>query len=158
MVMKEEIGRTLEPLIGEPLSDMFRFAGIQAFEFGVPRPCKNHKGQDITLADQGLHISCHWCISGPEGTIVSSEDFGPDGRRHDEQAHPFYDTLKSNPPVVEVVVVDEAGALRLCLSGGYSLTVLPQELSNDSDEEQWRFLPKDEEQRHLVLTQQGIES
>ena len=157
MAMKEQIERALQALRAEPLSDMFRFAGIQAFEFGVQRPGKNRKGQDITLADQRLHVSCDWRLDGTEGVIVSSEDFGLNGSRHDELAHPFYAMLKNYPPVVEVVVAEESGALRLLLSGGYTLNVLPDELSDDSDEEQWRFLPKDKEQGHLVLTRQGIE-
>lgn len=158
MAIKEEVERALHSLIGEPLSDMIRYAGIQAFEFGVQRRRKNRKGQDITVADQRLDVSCYWCISGPEGTIVSSEDFGPKGSRRDARAYPFYDMLDSNPPVVEVLEADEAGTLHVWLSGGYSLTVRPMEHVDGSDEEQWRFLPKDKEQSHLVFTRQGIES
>ena len=125
MTMKEELERALQPLIGEPLSDMSRFAGMQMFEFGIQRPCKNRKGQDITLADQRLHVSCYWCVSSSEGTIISCEDFDPNGSRRDARAYPFYNMLESNPPIVEVLEADEAGTLRLYLSGGYSLIVRP---------------------------------
>jgi hypothetical protein len=140
--MKEKIERALGQLIGEPLTGMFRFAGIQAFRFGVPRPGKNYKGEDVLRADRSLHVSCSWRIVGPEGVVVSSEDFGRNGVRSDEHAHPFYH-------------------IRLQMSRGYFLDVQPNEPEDEPDEdstgEQWRFLPKDKRRRHPVITVQGIQ-
>ncbi|MES2459420.1 MAG: hypothetical protein V4671_02465 [Armatimonadota bacterium] len=155
--MKDKILQTLRPLIGEPLTDMMRFAGIQVFEFGVQRPRKNRKGEDITRADQRLHVSCSWEIAGADGFVLSREDFGPEGVRQDEKAHPFYESLQTDDaPVVEAIEADDAGVLRLQLSQGYMLQIQPDEMEEEPDEEQWRFLPKDRNQRHLVLTLQGI--
>jgi hypothetical protein len=162
--MKDQILRTLDPLIGEPLSGMFRFAGVQAFEFGVQRPARNRKGQEITHSDMGLHVACSRQVSGPEGFKLSSEDFDPDRGRRDEQAYPFYALLESDPPLVEAIDADENGALRLRLSRGFALEVNPDtiscedELIEDEDGEQWRFLPKEEDKRHLVVTSRGIET
>ena len=148
--MKEEVEQALRPLIGNPLSDMTRFGGIQIFEFGVQRPRKNRKGQEITVADQKIHVSsCEWRISGPEGEIVGSKDFTP--VRGDERAHPFYQMLGDNPPLVQTVEADKAGGFVLQMIGGYSLTVSVDENIKEPDIEQWRFLPKAKSQNHFVI-------
>jgi hypothetical protein len=159
--MKEKIERALGQLIGEPLTGMFRFAGIQAFRFGVLRPGKNYKGEDVMRVDRSLHVSCSWRIMGLEGAVVSSEDFGRNGARNDEYAHPFYHLINSHPLLVEAIEADEHGAIRLQLSRGYSLEVQPDEPEDEPDEdstgEQWRFLPKDKRRRQLVITSKGIQ-
>lgn len=130
--------------------------GIQIFEFGTQHPGKNRRGQDITIADRSLMVRCSWEIAGPDGLVLSREDFSP--VRRDEKAYFFYDSLvRDNPPVVEAVEADKEGALRLQLLQSYTLDIRPDEMEEELDEEQWRFLPKDEGQRHLVLTLQGLE-
>lgn len=159
--MKEETEGALQPLIGEPLCGMFRFVGIQAFEFGVHRPCKNRRGDDVFKADLRLHVPCFWRITGPAGFDLSRDDFSRHGSNlpdHDEKAFPFYESLSTgNAPVVEAVEADDAGELRLQMSHGYVLNIRPDEMEEEPDEEQWRFLPKDEDQNHLVLILQGLE-
>ena len=164
MDMKEEIERRLYPLVGEPLSDMFRFAGIQVLEFGVQRPCKNRKVEDVTRADQSLHVSCHWRIAGPDGTVVTSDDFGQGGSRCDEKAYPFYDMLGEAPPAVEAIEADELGNVVMRLANGYMLEIrldTETEASGSdmdlTDDEQWRYLPRDEGEDHFVITSRGIE-
>jgi hypothetical protein len=155
--MKEEIERALQPLVGEPLCGMFRFVGIQAFEFGVHRPCENRRGEDVFRADLRLHVSCFWRVTDPAGFDLSRDDFEPVGSRRDEKAYLFYGMLQSNPPFVQAIKADEEGALHLQMSHGYTLDIRPDEMEEEPDEEQWRFLPKDEDQHHLVITLQGIE-
>lgn len=155
--MKEEIERRLHLLFGEPLSDMYRFAGIQVFEFGLQKPCKNRKGEDITRADQSLHASCHWRITGPEGDILSSEDFGPGTERRDEKAQPFYQRLTDDPLLITAIEADEQGSLHLALSGGHALHLQPCKEPEAEYPERWRYLPKDKRKRHLVVTAEGIE-
>ncbi len=55
--MKAGIEQRLQPLIGEPLSSMYRYAEHQAFPFGVQHPCKNDKGEDATHADWGFMLT-----------------------------------------------------------------------------------------------------
>lgn len=68
--------------------------------------------------------------------------------------------LESNLCLVESIEGDDDGAFRLHLSRGYTLSVwleLPDSASSDeTDCVQWRYLPKEEKQEHLVLTLQGI--
>lgn len=154
--MKQEIEAALQPLIGQPLSDMWRYAGCQKFEFGVQRPAKNRKGQDVKRADWGLVVSCDWRVMGPEGHVVSSDDFGPGRSRRDEQAKPFYELIHTDPPVVEGIEANTGGALRIRMSQGYTLDVQP-ETDSGSDDEQRRFLPRDPQQKYFVLWGDGIE-
>lgn len=157
MSIREEIEIVLRPLLGERLSDMWRAAGMQLFEIGVQRPCKNHKGQDITRADMRLHISCCWDIQGPEGKIVSSDDFGPDNTRRDEAAKPFYDMLGDPVLTINAIQADDRGGITLRMSGSHTLCVRPDWANDYSDWEQWRFLPKNKNMRHFVIKAGGIE-
>lgn len=152
--MKAEIEQALHPLLGEPLSNMWRYAGCQKFEFGVQRPHKNRKGQTVTWADWGLVVTCAWCIRGPEGVIVSSDDFGPGRSRRDEKAYPFYDMLHDDPPIVETIVAGEDGTVHIQMTRGYTLDVRPK---GGPDTEEWRFMPPDQRRRHFVITSEGIE-
>ncbi len=155
--MKDEIERALEPLHGEPLSDMWRLGGLQAFEFGIQRPAKNRRGQDITCADLRLHIACFWRITENEVEILASADFGPNKSRRDEKAKPFYESLETDPPVVEAIEADDTGGFVLQMTSDFTLTVRPDEINEEPDSEQWRFLPKDKRTNHFVVTAQGIE-
>jgi hypothetical protein len=148
--MKEEIETALRPLLGQPLSDMWRYAGYQKFEFGVQRPAKNREGEAVTVADWGLVVACRWAITGPEGLVVSSANFGPGTARRDEPARPFYRLIHADSPVVEGLEADQDGALRFVLSQGYTLEVRP-EADMDAEDEQWRFMPPGDERSHFVV-------
>lgn len=154
--MKQYIETALRPLLGEPLTDMWRYAGSQKFEFGVQRRRRNNQDEEYTSADWGLVVSCAWSIAGPEGCIVSSDQFGPQLGRRDQRAKPFYELLATGPPVVESIEADEEGALVIQMSGGYILAVQP-EADIDPMDEQWRLMPPDGEQSHLVLWGDGLE-
>jgi len=146
--------RALEPLIGEPLTYMFRYAGYQKFEFGIQRPAKNRKGEAITVADLGFVVACPWRITGPEGCIVSSADFGPDRERRDAGASGFYHLVGADPPFVEAVEVDEDGTLRFVLSAGYTIYVEPE--IYEPDDEQWRFMQRDRRRKQIVMGGDGL--
>lgn len=152
--MKEEIEKTLRPLVGKPLSDMWRYAGLQKFEFGVQRPHKNRKGQDVTWADWGLVVACAWRITGRARPVVASADFGPGRSRHDEQALPFYTGLATAPPIVEAIEAAANGSLRISLSHEYLLEV---HTDGETDSEQWRFMPRDRRRRHFVVVGENIQ-
>ena len=161
MCMRDEIETALRPLMGEPLSHMRR-AGFQMFEIGVQRPCKNRKGQDITLADMSLHVSCNWYITRNGDQIVSSEDFGPGwGVRRDEKAMPFYEMLGEEEFVVTSIHADNSGGVVIQLTRGYMLQIVTDHdeavMDTDADTEQWRLLPKDRTRRDFVVTAEGIQ-
>lgn len=73
-----QLHEMLQPIVGEPLSDMYRAIG-QVFEFGVQRPDTNRKGQAITRADISLKFICadYRVVQGGR-LILGSSDFSPD--------------------------------------------------------------------------------
>jgi hypothetical protein len=161
MSIREEIETALKPLLGEPVSNMWR-AGFQIFEIGEQRPFKNRKGQDTTRADLSLHVSCDWYITRSGEPIVSSEDFGPGwGVRRDEKAFPFYEALGGPEFIIRSVRADSSGSVVIRMAGGYVLQIITDrrkdELDPDADTAQWRFLPKDETVHHFVVETDGIE-
>lgn len=124
MPMKYAIEAALRPLLGEPLSDMWRYEGLQKFEFGVQWPAKNRNGEHITRADWGIVVACFWQINGPDGYILSYNDFGPGDRRNDKPAQSFYDLLHISPRIVESITASNDGSVEFFLSDGYSLFLL----------------------------------
>lgn len=141
---------TLSVLVGLPLSDMWRYMGCQKFEFGEQKPYLNRKGEETTWADWGLVANCDWRILGPGGFALTWEHFGPTPQRRDDHAGDFYDSLETDPPVVESVGVEEDGGLRFAMTGGYRLTLDPRPCDEDHSED-WRFMPPDGPRGHLVL-------
>lgn len=157
-MMKAEIEAALQPLLGEPLTDMWRYAGFQRFEFGVQRPTrKGTKG--MTHSDWGFVVGCDWRISGPDGVIVSAADFGEE-RRTDERARPFYRLLADQPPVLQKLEAEVTGALRFEFSGAYLLEVTPEDTSDDDESsmtEHWIFLPRDRRKSRFTFDSDGLE-
>lgn len=146
---KSLVQDALAPLVGLPISDMWRYAGCQKFEFGEQRPHLNRKGDETTWADWGLVVSCAWRIEGPNCFILSSDHFGE--TRTDDFAHDFYDSLEDAAPVVEGVDVQNDGGFCLTLSKGYALDVQP-DADVDPEYDRWRFMPPDGDPRgHLVM-------
>jgi hypothetical protein len=145
-------------LIGLPLTDMWRYAGCQKFEFGEQlSELDDNSPQMQGAADWGLVASCEWQIQGPEELVLSSDHFGPEGVRRDGHAQPFYDLMDSDSHlVVQSVKTLEDGGLVIQLTGGYSLNLWRSPKENRSDE-QWRLMPPGEESGHLVLDDNELE-
>jgi len=144
--MAELAQEALSALVGLPLSDMWRYAGCQKFEFGEQKKHANRYGEQVTWADWGLVVSCRWRLEGPNGFVLSSEHFGSKSERYDDHADEFYQELDANPPLVESVEVLDNGALHFRLSHGYKLALDPS-----GQNEEWRFMPDDDPRGHLVL-------
>ncbi len=149
--MREEIETALKPLLGQRISDMWRAAGIQFFEVGIQKPFRNSKGKEVTRADWSLDVSCCWSVTEPEGEIVSSDDFGPDGARTDEKAFPFYDMLGNPRLNITTIRAEDDGGLTVQMAGGYRLEVWSCWNDAEPEEELWRLLPPDDDKRHFAV-------
>ncbi len=148
----------MENLVGEPLTKMGRLSSAQYLRFGEEKPYKNYKGDHETRSDWGLWIggSCHWQFAGPDGFLLGTDDFGPEGEKLDDHADEFYDRLDEDPLFVTSIEVLPDGKQMLSLSDGFSLTIkLPRGVSRYS--EPWRFMPRVNDFRgHLCLTEFGM--
>jgi hypothetical protein len=153
-LIKDALGN----LVGEPLTKMGRLSSAQYLRFGVEKPSKNYKGDHETRSDWGLWIggSCHWQFAGPDGFLLGTDDFGPEGERLDDHANEFYDRLDEYPLIVTSIKVLSDGMQVLSLSDGFSLTIkMPDGVSRYS--EPWRFMPRVNDYRgHLCLTESGM--
>lgn len=135
-------------LIGQPLSDMFRYAGLQRFDFGEQRPSVNSKGLPNTISDWGLVVGCNWQIDGPDGFRLQQADYrsgpGPEG----PNIHEFFEMLEKDPPKLLSYELDALGTLTMVLERGYQLRV---EACSSSGWEQWRLVPQRTEAHiHLI--------
>jgi len=156
-MVKDEIKRELSPLLGKPLTFMFRAAGIQAFEFGQQRPAVNRKGEAVSKGDWRINARCDWSIRGPAGVIVSSADFGPGRERRDDSAAWFYEGLsRAEWRAVSLGACDD-GQLAIELSGGFHVEFWFDPNNGDPNGEQWRFFREVREGTHPVVGLAGLE-
>jgi Ankyrin repeats (3 copies) len=161
MSIQQETETVLKPLLGQPISDMWR-AGFQVFEIGVQKPCKNRKGQDITRADRSLHVFCDWKVVFNNSIVFGSHDLRPWPDEHnDAHANPFYNILGEPELTIMAIRADNRGNLWFQTTGGYTLHIEtdPQDTiwEPDDDTEQWRYLPADRDAHHFVITARGIQ-
>lgn len=120
-------------LIDQPLTSMWRIAGMQILEFGIQKPFINAKGEETTKADGSFHVSCEWGIFGPDFRLTSNH-FGE--VRTDEFALDFYGRVSNNPLIVLNLNLDLLGNLDILLTDGFRICFVP----DDDDGDQWRFL------------------
>ncbi len=168
--MREQIEDALTELIGLPLESTGRAADMQVFQFGAPHPYEL-RGRTVTAGVCSLHIQCAWRISGPPGIVVASRDYyypagdpntepadfdpsEPMSNRRDERIQHFLAEHRDPLLTVEQIAADLLGGFRLTLSAGFALDVFP----NDSlPDEHWRLLTRLKDDKHFVVTGQGIE-
>ena len=78
----------LQPIVGEPLSGMWRALG-QVFEFGEQRPDTNRRGEAITQGDFLLKfIAADWRVVQAGRIILGSSDHTNNDRFYDTDQEP----------------------------------------------------------------------
>lgn len=120
----------LQPICGEPLTCIRKAVG-DVFEFGVQRPAKTHKGEDITHADFFLKfIYADWRVVHRGRIILASVEHSNDehlipGEDPMNPAHvavsvvfaqEFFDAVTEGKYIVESVVVREHADVTILLS------------------------------------------
>ncbi len=170
-MIKQQIEAELRVLVGQPLTDIGR-ATLQWFAFGQPHTIIDQQGYPQEVSAYALCVQCPWRIIGPYGIVVGSGDLNyaagddpyadvPSWRlmrqgenRCDERTRMFLYHTRQQPLTVEDVLADDVGSLKIHFNAGYTLEVFP----NDTlEEEYWRFLRPDKDERHFLMTGQGIE-
>jgi hypothetical protein len=148
-----------------------RAADLQSFQFGarhvVTAQFGKHKGTERTVDDYTLHVQCVWRVSGASGIIVASRDrYVPSGdpdqvppgwrwdrpgaNRCDERIAAW---LQDASYVVESIITDASGGLRLNFADAFALEVFPDD---SLDDEHWRLLRPSRDLPHFVVTGAGI--
>ena len=114
------------------------------------------------VSQYALHVQCFWRITGPDGEVVSENDFptfNPEtgkriGERTDDKAQPFYARIESAALVVQSIDVSTTGNVRVEITEGYTLEVVPKWGRTD---EQWRLLTPGDPDSHFVVSGLGVE-
>jgi hypothetical protein len=129
----------LAPLIGLPLWSSGSAADLHWFQFGarceVTAQFGPRKGTRRTVGEYALHVQCEWRLLGTTGNVLAT-------RGHS-------DSWDDSSYVVEAIHADERGGLRIRLSDGFMLEVIP----DDAHGEQWRLLRPAMATPHFVVEQ-----
>lgn len=72
--MKAAIEQALSVLLGLPLWDSGRAAGLQWFHLGDRREVTDARGRARIVGAYALHVQCAWHLAGPAGIVVASDD------------------------------------------------------------------------------------
>lgn len=142
----------LHKLVGCKLCEMFRYMGIQKFEFWSPQVSVDDD------CDYGLAVSCDWSIKNLSGGVLCSAEFGP--VRHDDPENQIYKIIFGEHPTVAGLKLDRQGNLLLHLSSQLEFSINPNEPQEGSDSvhEQWRLMYHgDLEDYNAQLTLYGAE-
>lgn len=145
--------RELSVLVGKPLTDMWRYAGFQRFEFGEQRPFINRKGKPSRRSDWAL-VATNWEITQKRGFVLNASHFGPDGARRDQHAKAFYNRQKTDPYVVVSLNLLEDGEILIKLTRSYQLRVFRDPMIGpaDWDVDEWRYRDgTGDDSLHVVL-------
>jgi hypothetical protein len=179
MAMKEQIERTLHPLIGVSFWGAGRAADMETFQVGPRHPVTDRHGRTRDVGTYALHVQCAWRIVGPRGIVVASRgivvasrdryypseasgldvsdpDFEWDragANLCDERRARFFAEHYAVPLLVKEVRADDVESVGLIL-GGYELEVFPDD---SQDGEHWRFFQPHTDGDHVVVTGAGVE-
>jgi hypothetical protein len=85
MIDLPDLRDLLQPIVGQPLSGMWRAVG-QVFEFGEQRPDTNRRGEAIMQGDFLLKfIAADWRVIQADRLILGSSDHSSDDRFFDSE-------------------------------------------------------------------------
>jgi hypothetical protein len=168
--MKEEIKRSLDPLIGMPLWSSGRAADLAWFSFGLRRKVAT-PGRTKEVGEYALHLQCAWRIRRGDRVVVGSRDLYYPAEETDDPVEDFdWDVQGANRRdkriaelfqhetrqfMVRNVEVGEAGAFTISFDDEYALDVFPDDSLGD---EHWRIFKPSAEEPHFVVTGEGLES
>jgi hypothetical protein len=173
---KDRVKRTLQVLIGLPLQDIGRAAGIVWVHFGKLREVPAYRGGMKNVGTYALHVQCAWRLTGSTGIVTGDRDMFlaagddpftddeafdwsvPGSSRCDERLRIFFQHQEGSSLIVESVhQVDNIGSFQLILSKSYRLEIFPNDSLDGLDNEYWRLFQPGTKQPHFVVTGKGVE-
>ncbi len=128
---ENRIERALAPLVGKRLRGASRVGTIHLFTFGEEKSIpvrfpRPGRPTERLVAEFALHVQCAWSIVVAEAVPIGN--------------------------VVERIKADNLGGLHLALSGNLALELTPGTRAG----EYWRFLKPGTNERHFVVSEDGI--
>ena len=170
--MREEIQLAAAQLIGNPLWGCGRAADMATFQFGPRTERIDRHGKAYWVGEFALHVQCPWRIVREDGVVVGSQDlyypaeYDPkigvpeefDWNRDPTRCYHLLSALFDNETrefIVQAIDVGSAGGVRVLLNHGLALEVFP---CDSLEREHWRLFKLGSEEKHFVVTGNGIES
>lgn len=169
--LAERITAELQVLIGEPLSDCWRAADMQIFEFGPPKKCRNRKGVEVEGSDMRLHVQCRWrMVDGSQILFARDDllrpsndsipidefDWDKDDSVLDVVQRSWFDNQRTHPVNVVRVKGDVYGGCRIELDNQLTLELFPCDSDRGEYSEHWRFFGHRPAGSHFVVTGYGV--
>jgi hypothetical protein len=170
--LADRITNELRVLIGEPISDCWRAANMQVFEFGPMKKFVNRKGEEVEGGDLKLHVQCRWrMVDGtrilfgrddllrPANERIPLDDFDwdKDDSILDVVQREWFVQHRKAPMHVVSATGDDYGGCRIDLEDSVSLEVFPCDSDRGEYSEHWRLLGHRSDGSHFVITGCGVE-
>jgi hypothetical protein len=170
--LADQITSELRVLIGKPISDCWRAANMQIFEFGPQNEFLNRKGDKVTAADIKLHVQCSWRLVDSERILFGSDDlyrpadqniskddfdWGKDDSILDVAQKAWFTDRKVAPLHVQNVSGDVYGGFQIMLEHTVVLEAFPFDSDRGEYSEHWRLLGHRPDGSHFVITGYGVE-
>ena len=164
--MRGQIEKVAVALIGTRLWACRRAADMATFQFGARKEVSDFFGRPSEVGEYALHVQCAWRIARGDQTVVGSRDlyFPASYKDITAEVPPEFDwdrdpnlrdrlllSLFDNGTrefAVRRVEVGAAGALRILLSDGLCLDVVPD---TSLELEHWRLFRPGVDGPHLVV-------
>ncbi len=171
-ILADRITVELQVLIGEPMSDCWRAADMQIFEFGPMHKFINREGEEVEHSDLSLHVQCPWRIvdavqimfgyddlhrPADKNTSLDDFDWDKDDSVLDVVQRNWFAKRRTAPLHVVNVTGDIYGGFRITLEQDVVLEALPCDSRRGEYSEHWRLLGHRSDGSHFVVTGYGIE-
>jgi hypothetical protein len=170
--LAERITAELWVLVGEPISDCWRAANMQVFEFGPAKKYRNRKGDEVEGSDLKLHVQCPWrMVDGSQILFARDDllraanqdipidefDWDKDDSVLDIVQRQWFEDHRAAPLKVVHVAGDQYGGCQIRLEGGMLLELFPCDSDRGEYSEHWRLLDDRRDSYHFVVTGYGVE-
>jgi hypothetical protein len=170
----DKITEELAVLVGLPMSDWWRAAGMQILEFGPKHKIVNRRGEEVERSDISLHLQCFWRLVDSERIVFGHEDLDQPADKSIDPSDfdwdkddsvldfhlskwraQYYDT----PPLVVEATGDAYRGISLALDNGHNLQTFPCSTpwNEEEDNEYWRLCGHRKDGRHFVVADIWVE-
>ena len=170
--LADQITAELRVLIGEPMSDCWRAANMQVFEFGPVHKFVNRKGEEVEGSNLELHVQCRWRMVDrtrilfarddllrPANKDIPLDDFDWDKDESvlDVVQREWFAEHRVAPFHVINATGDIYGGCQIELKDHVFLELFPCDSDRGEYSEHWRLLGHNSDGSHFVVTGYGVE-